>query len=110
MWIEDRKIAALGVQISTGIATHGTALNVSTDLDHFKQIVPCGLPDSPMTSLEKETKNSLPLDKVSKHLESAFIDVFGYRDIVRVDIDRLLRYRSEGDLMDAIRTAQPDKI
>ena len=99
----------MGVQISTGIATHGTALNVSTDLQHFKQIVPCGLPKSPVTSLEQETRDSFPLDEVSKHLRSAFIDVFGYKTISRVEMDRLLRYSTEDELLDVIIKAEVDK-
>ncbi len=50
-----RKIAAMGVRVSGGVAMHGLALNVTTDLSHFTMIVPCGMPELPVTSIEQET-------------------------------------------------------
>ncbi|HEX5853302.1 MAG TPA: lipoyl(octanoyl) transferase LipB [Solirubrobacteraceae bacterium] len=55
VWVEDRKIASLGVHVSRGISTHGFAVNVCNDLDPFSWVVACGLPDVRMTSLAAET-------------------------------------------------------
>jgi lipoyl(octanoyl) transferase len=54
VWVEDRKIASIGVHVSRGVSTHGFAVNVANDLEPFSWIVPCGLPDVTMTSVELE--------------------------------------------------------
>jgi lipoate-protein ligase B len=54
VWVEDRKIASLGVHVSRGISTHGFAVNVTNDLEPFSWVVACGLPDVTMTSLAAE--------------------------------------------------------
>jgi lipoate-protein ligase B len=55
VWIEDRKIASIGVHLSRGVTTHGWAVNVENDLQPFGWVVPCGLDGVQMTSLIKET-------------------------------------------------------
>src|SRR5580704_10444697 len=55
VWVEDRKIASIGVHVARGVTTHGFAVNVENDLQPFNWIVPCGLSDVRMTSLIKET-------------------------------------------------------
>lgn len=54
VWVEDRKIASIGVHVSRGVATHGFAVNVDNDLAPFDWVVACGLPDVRMTSLAAE--------------------------------------------------------
>lgn len=53
VWVDGAKVAAIGVRVSRGISTHGFALNVATDLGWFDAIVPCGLPDAEVTSMER---------------------------------------------------------
>jgi lipoyl(octanoyl) transferase len=54
VWVEDRKLASLGVHVSRGISTHGFAVNVENDLEPFSWVVACGLPDVTMTSIAAE--------------------------------------------------------
>lgn len=54
VWVGERKIGAVGVRITHGISSHGIALNVATDLDMYKHIVPCGTPDKEVTSVMQE--------------------------------------------------------
>jgi hypothetical protein len=58
VWVEDRKIASIGVHVARGVTTHGFAVNVENDLQPFGWIVPCGLDGVSMTSLIEETGRS----------------------------------------------------
>jgi lipoyl(octanoyl) transferase len=55
VWVQERKIASIGVHVARGVTTHGFAVNVENDLQPFQWVVPCGLDDVRMTSLIKET-------------------------------------------------------
>ena len=78
VWIENRKIAAIGVKISRWITMHGFAFNVNTDLSLFSGIIPCGIADKEVTSLKKELSRDVPVSEVKKILLKNFMDVFGY--------------------------------
>ena len=71
-----RKICAMGVKSSRWVTMHGFAFNVNSDLTYFNQIVPCGIDDKAVTSLEKELGRKMDLaevkEKVKKHLASLF--------------------------------------
>jgi lipoyl(octanoyl) transferase len=68
VWIQDaqgdRKIAAIGIRVAQGVTMHGFALNVNPDLSAFRTIVPCGISDADVTSVEIELKKSITIDDV----------------------------------------------
>ena len=59
-WVEDRKIGSIGLHVSHGVTSHGLSLNVNCDLEPFSWIVPCGLPDSKVTSVAQELGSDDP--------------------------------------------------
>ena len=73
----ERKLAAIGVHVSRGITSHGFALNVTTDLRDFGLIVPCGIADRAVTSLEAEASEPPTLAKTADATARAFGRVFG---------------------------------
>ena len=79
VWVEDRKIAAIGVKVSRRVTTHGFALNVCPDLSYFDHIVPCGMPDSRVTSLSAEIGRRVAIAEVAPVLVDRFGEVFGIR-------------------------------
>ena len=82
VWTKMGKLAAIGVRVSSGwITSHGVALNVSTDLEYFGTIVPCGIPDRAVTSLERELGRAVGIPEASQSLVERFADVF-LHDIV----------------------------
>lgn len=75
-WVGNDKLAAIGVRIARWVTSHGFALNVSTNLSHFDFIVPCGIADKGVTSLEKLTGNRLAMRDAEDAVALAFARVF----------------------------------
>ena len=82
VWIEpgvpgkERKICAIGVRCSRWITMHGFAFNVNTDLSYFNNIIPCGIVNKQVTSMQKELGHSLDMQEVKEKVKSNFERVF----------------------------------
>ena len=74
VWVEDRKIASIGVGVRHWITMHGFALNVCGDLSPFDQIVPCGITSVAITSMEKETQRTFTVAEVARDVEKLALD------------------------------------
>ncbi|MCX5633009.1 MAG: lipoyl(octanoyl) transferase, partial [Phycisphaerae bacterium] len=76
LWIEDRKIASIGVQVKKWITIHGIAININNDLSIFDLIVPCGLENVKMTSAEKELGRKIDMETAKNTLKRILLKYF----------------------------------
>ncbi|WP_068246939.1 lipoyl(octanoyl) transferase LipB [Hydrotalea flava] len=82
VWIDpdkkgfERKICAMGIKCSRWITMHGFAFNINTDLNYFNNIIPCGIQNKQVTSLQKELGMPIPMDEVKQHVKENFAKVF----------------------------------
>jgi lipoyl(octanoyl) transferase len=83
VWVGNEKLAAMGVHISRWVTSHGFAFNVNTDLRYFDWIVPCGLRDKGVTSLQKLMDRRVEMEEVAEKIVRHFGRVFGL-EMVRV--------------------------
>jgi lipoyl(octanoyl) transferase len=96
VWVGNEKIAAIGVRVSRPggarggwVTTHGLALNVDVDLGWFARIVPCGIADRGVTSIQRLLGRAPPVSAVTERLTANFGEVFG-RELVRPQESRIL--------------------
>ena len=81
VWVEDEKIAALGVRISRWVTMHGFALNVNTDLAYYDSIIPCGIFDYGITSMKNIFGEKQNMSKIKSILSAIFLDVFQLKEM-----------------------------
>jgi lipoyl(octanoyl) transferase len=91
IWVGSNKIAAIGVRIARWVTSHGWALNVSTNLDHFNLITPCGIRGMGVTSIEREIGRKVPLEEVREILAANFADIFERELVARPETIRLVK-------------------
>lgn len=89
IWVDDRKICAIGVHGSRYITSHGLALNCNTDLRWFDHIVPCGIEGKGVTSLSSELKRDVSIDEVTPTFIGSFENYFGAK-VVQLSDDESL--------------------
>ncbi len=90
VWIEDRKIAAIGIKVTRWITMHGFALNVNTDLSLYNGIIPCGITNKEVTSLQKELNTEIDIQEVKSKILNHTVTIFGYNDIETQLVENLL--------------------
>lgn len=76
VWIGEEKICAMGIRCSRWVTMHGFALNVNTDLQYFRNIIPCGIEDKAVTSLQKLLGHEVDIKEVKERIVTHFEDVF----------------------------------
>ena len=81
VWVDDKKIAAIGIKISSWITMHGFAFNVNTDLSLFNGIIPCGIKEKDVTSLQELTGNPMDIEMVKQQILKNFISEFSFTDV-----------------------------
>lgn len=79
VWVGSEKICAMGIKCSRWVTLHGFALNVNTDLNYFGHIVPCGITDKEVTSLQRLLGREVDPSEVKEHIRKHFARVFGVR-------------------------------
>lgn len=85
-WIGDDKVGAIGVRVSRWITSHGFALNVNSDLKYFEYIVPCGIRQHGVTSMQKLLGREVPIEDVQESLVSHFEQLFDRKMIRSVTL------------------------
>ncbi len=76
VWIGNEKICAIGIAVKNGVSFHGFALNVNTDLSYFNFIIPCGIKDKGVTSMQKILERKIEFEKVKKKIAESFAKIF----------------------------------
>ena len=89
MWSAGKKVAAIGIKLSRSIVSHGFALNLTTNLDYFGGIVPCGHADKEATSVESLTGRSIETQEAAQVYGRHFSEVFGV-EVTWVAADRVV--------------------
>lgn len=90
VWLENRKIAAIGIKVSRWITMHGFAFNVNTDLSLFNGIIPCGIVDKDVTSLQKELGYYVDINQTKEIIFKNFAKVLGYNSTITISKEEFL--------------------
>ena len=97
IWVGSNKIAAIGVRIARWVTSHGFALNVNTNLEHFRLITPCGLNGTGVTSIARETGDDVSEQEVREVVVAKFAEIFEREMIPRPESVRLIKVMLHDD-------------
>lgn len=89
VWVDGAKICAMGIKCSRWVTMHGFAFNVNTQLNYFGNIVPCGIADKAVTSLEQLLGHPVDMDEVKAHMLEHFGEVFGIEFVKNAKLPEL---------------------
>lgn len=89
VWIDNSKITAIGLAVKKGVTMHGFAFNVNTILEHFKLIVPCGISDKGVTSVQQLTGYQVDFESINKQVLEYFCKVFEYDSCEELSIENI---------------------
>ncbi|MBK5260661.1 MAG: lipoyl(octanoyl) transferase LipB [Thermoanaerobaculia bacterium] len=109
IWVGNDKIAAIGVRIARWVTSHGWALNVNTDLAHFRLITPCGLEGTGVTSIARETGRTIATSEVREVLAKHFAEIFERELRPRAESIRLVKVVLHDDSKVLLLHRRPDR-
>ncbi len=97
VWVNDEKIAAIGIKVSRWVTMHGFAFNVKPDLSFFDRIIPCGIFHKGVTSMENILSKEIDINEVAQQLIKSFAEVFHVtpREISLLDLQTLIQERTK---------------
>ena len=87
VWVGNEKITAIGLAVKKGVTMHGFAFNVNTNLEHFQYIIPCGIQDKGVTTLEKLTGESQNFSRMNERVAEEFRNVYGYQSVRKMTLE-----------------------
>ncbi|NBG89309.1 lipoyl(octanoyl) transferase LipB [Isachenkonia alkalipeptolytica] len=89
VWIGNEKITAIGLAVKKGVTMHGFAFNVNTNLDHFQFIIPCGIRDKGVTTLEKLLGETQDFNQMNQRVAEEFVRVYEYEKVQNITLEEL---------------------
>ncbi|WP_129597833.1 lipoyl(octanoyl) transferase LipB [Anaerophilus nitritogenes] len=98
VWVGEEKIVAIGLAVKRGVTMHGFSFNVNTNLDHFKWIIPCGIENRGVTSIQNIIGKNVDFHIANQFVLNYFLEIFHYDTYKEVTLDQLFLEDRGGDI------------